>query len=82
MIPLICGILGKSTSELIYKTEIELQMQKTSSQLLGHEGKGKMNWEIGIGIHTTIYKRDNKDLLYSTRKSTQYFVITYMRKES
>ena len=24
----------------------------------------------------------NKDLLYSTRTSTQYSVITYMRKES
>ena len=26
MIPLICGILGKTTSELIYKTEVELYM--------------------------------------------------------
>ena len=24
----------------------------------------------------------NKDLLYNTRNSTQYFVITYMGKES
>ena len=30
-----------------------------------------------------IYKIDkNKDLLYSTGNSTQYSVITYMRKES
>ena len=43
MIPLICGILGKTTSELIYKTEVELYMQKISSWLLVHEGKGKMN---------------------------------------
>ena len=26
MIPLICGILGENTSELIYKTEIEVYM--------------------------------------------------------
>ena len=33
-------------------------------------------------MHTTIYKIDNKDLLYSTGNSTQYAVITYMGKES
>ena len=82
LIPLICGILGKSTSELIYKTQRELQTQKISSWLLGHDGKEKMNWQIGIDIHTIIYKIDNKDLPYSTRKSIQYSVITYMRKES
>ena len=32
--------------------------------------------------YTTIYKTTNKDLLYSTRNSTQYSVITYIRKES
>ena len=31
---------------------------------------------------TTIYKIDNKDLLYSIGNHTQYSVITYMRKES
>ena len=33
-------------------------------------------------IHTTVYKIDNKNLLYSTGNSTQYSVITYMEKES
>ena len=33
-------------------------------------------------IYTTIYKTDNKDLLYSTRNCSQYSVISYMGKES
>ena len=35
-----------------------------------------------LGLADTIYKITNKDLLHSTRNSTQYSVITYMRKES
>ena len=31
-------------------------------------------------IHTTIYKRDNKELLYGTANYTQYLVITYTRQ--
>ena len=30
-------------------------------------------------IHTTIFKIDNKDLLYSTGNYIQYLVITYIR---
>ena len=33
-------------------------------------------------MHSTIYKIDNKDLLYSTGNYTQYFVIKYKGKES
>ena len=37
----------------------------------------------GEHSHTTTYKQiTSKDLLYSTENSTQYSVITYMRKES
>ena len=32
-------------------------------------------------LHSTIYKTDNKDLLYSTGNSTQYSVMVYMGKE-
>ena len=32
--------------------------------------------------YTTIYRIDNKNLLYSTRNSTQCSVITYMGKGS
>lgn len=45
-------------------------------------GEG-VNWEIGTGIHTAIYKIENiKSLLYSTGNSTQYSVTAYMGKES
>ena len=40
MISFICGILKNDTKELIYKTEIESQMQKTNLWLPG--GKGWM----------------------------------------
>ena len=44
-------------------------------------GEDKLGiWEEHI--HTTIHKINNKDLLYSTENYTQYFVITYMGKES
>ena len=43
-----------------------------------------MNWEIGADIYTLPYIKEmtNKDLLHSTRNSTQYSVMTYMGKES
>ena len=51
--------------------------------------KGEMLWEgitqeLRINTHILLYIRwiTNKDLLYSTGNSTQYFVITYMGKES
>ena len=43
-----------------------------------------INWEIGVDIYTLLCRKQitNKDLPYSTGKSTQYSVITYMGKES
>ena len=43
-----------------------------------------MNWEIGADIYTLLYIKwiTNKDLLYSTRNSPQYSVMTYMGKGS
>ena len=40
--------------------------------------------EIGIDIYTLLYIKliTNKNLLYSTRNSTQYSVMTYMGIES
>ena len=72
------------TNELIYKTEIESQMQKTNLWLPGGKHGGGINWEIGIDIYTLLYIKQitNKDLLYSTGNSTQYSVMTYMGKES
>ena len=40
-----------------------------------------MLWNELFG-QPSIKQITNKDLLYSTRSSTQYSVITYMRKES
>ena len=41
MISLICGILKSDINELIYKTEMELQTQKTNLQLpKREEGEG------------------------------------------
>ena len=47
------------------------------------EGGMGINWENGIDKYTILYiKINNKDLLCSTGKSTQYSVMAYMRKES
>ena len=42
------------------------------------EGCGNINWEFGIDVYTLLYLkyRTNKDLLYMTRNSTQYSVIS------
>ena len=52
----------------------------TKGEMLG----GGIKQKLGINIHTLLYIKQitNKDLLYSTGNSTQYSVITYMRKES
>ena len=49
----------------------------------GEGGEG-LNWEIGMDIHPLLYVKQitSKNLLYSTGKSTQYSVMTYMGKES
>ena len=43
-----------------------------------------MNWEFVTGICTLLYREwmVNRELLYSTGNSTQYFVITYMGNEA
>ena len=43
----------------------------------------EINQDLGINIHTTIYKiGNNKDLPHSTNNSTQHLIITYNEKES
>ena len=51
----------KGTNELIYKIEVESQMQKTNLQLPG--GDEYVNWEIGIDMYTLLYIKQitNKD---------------------
>ena len=73
------------TNELIYKTEIESQMQKTNLWLPSRkrsEGERSKLGDCDGHIHTTSYKQiTNKNLLYRTGSSTQYYVMTYMGKE-
>ena len=61
------------TNKLIYKTEVESQMQKTNLWLPG-DWWGEINWEIGTDINTPLYIKQitNKNLLYSTGNSTQW----------
>ena len=49
----------------------------------GNIGQG-INQELGINTHAQICikKKINKDLMYSTGNSTQYYVIIYTGKES
>ena len=70
--------------ELIYKIEMESEMQKTNVWLPRGKRWGGKNWEIWIDIYTLIYTKQiiNNDLLYSTGNFTQYSVIAYMGKES
>ena len=57
--------------------------KKTYGYQQGQVGGG-MNWGFGIGICTLQYmeRLANGDLLYSTKNSTQYSVITYAGKKS
>ena len=47
------------------------------------ERRGKINWETGIDIYILLCIKQitDKDLLYSTGNSTQYYVMAYMGKE-
>ena len=67
----------KDTNELIYKTEVELWIQKTNLWLPEHK-EGGINWEIGIDkiiciyIHMLVYIEQitKKNLPCSTGNST------------
>ena len=54
-------------------------MQETN--LWNQRRRGEIR-EFGIKIYTLLYTKymTNKDRLYSTGKSTQYLVMTYMGK--
>ena len=71
------------TKELIYKTEIDSQTQKTrlslSKRIVG-VGMEEINYEFGINTYTQLYIKQiiNEDLLYSTGR---YLVTIYNGKE-
>ena len=67
----------------IYKIEqIHRFWKQTSKYQRGNVREG-INQDPGINIQKLLYVRQitKKDLLCSTRNSTQYSVITYMGKE-
>ena len=84
MISLRCGILKSDTTELIYKTEIDSQTQKTNLWLPNIKGRVGINQEFGINIYTLRYIKQiikKNQLLCSTGNYTKYFELTYKGKE-
>ena len=66
---------------------IQKQTYRYQNKLMLTKGEtlwGGINQELGMNTHTLLYIRykTNKDLVYSTGNSTQYSVISNMRKES
>ena len=85
MMLLTCGILKTKW----YKwTHIQSRNRPTyiENKLMVTKGvkKGGINWEFGISWSKLLYIKYIiiKDLLYSIRKYTQYFVILFKGKES
>ena len=78
MLLLICGILKKDTNELIYKTETDSQTYRMNSCFPGEKVGGEIVKEFGIDLYTLLYLKwiTNKNLLYSTGNSAQYYVTT------
>ena len=76
--------LKYDTNELIYKTETDLQTQKTDLWLpKGKGGGGGINQELGINRYTLLYiKQINNNFLFIAQGTIVYLVVTYNGKES
>ena len=68
-------------NELIYKTEIDSQMQKTNIVMAEEGYIGRLGVTYTYTL-LNIKQITNKDMLYSTGNSTQYSVVADMGKES
>ena len=57
--------------------------KRTYGYRVGKDAREKgVNWDIVTDIYTLLYKQIvNKNVLYRTGNSTQYYVMTYMGKE-
>ena len=55
-------------------TDLENELMVTGGKGSG----GGMDWDFGIDMYTLLYLKwiTNKDLLYSTGNSTQYYITT------
>ena len=73
--------LKKGTNELIYKTEIESQPERTSLWLPGAR-REEINWEVKINTYILSYTKQvtNKNLLCSMGSYRQYPVINHKWK--
>ena len=73
--------LKKGTNELIYKTEIESQPERTNLWLPGAR-REERNWEVETDTYTLSYTKQvtNKDLIHSTGSYRQYPVINHKWK--
>ena len=73
----------RGIDELIYKTELESQMQKTNLWLPWNKWGGT-NWETGVDMYTLLYIKQitNKNLPHNTSNSAEYCVMAYIGKES
>ena len=68
----------------IYKNELILKNRKrlidSETELMLTRGKkigGGIDWEFGVDMYTSLFKQiANKGLIYSTRSSAPYSVIT------
>ena len=74
------NLIKSDKKELTHKMETDSKISNPNLCL----PKGKHWHEEWIGIYTLPHTKSisNKDVLYSTGKSTQYAVITCMGKES
>ena len=84
------NLLKQVTQKIIQLAVISKVTSKNLSQLqnkfgykMGNVVRG-INQELRLNMHTLLYLKQitNKDLPYHTRNSTQYCVITSLRKES
>ena len=85
MISLIRELKKKhDTNELIYRTKIDFQAQKTIVWVAKGKGRRGINLMSGINVYTLLFIKqiNNKGLLYSTGRYIQYLIITYNAKKS
>ena len=68
--------LKNDTYELIYKAEIDSQIQKTNVWLPKREG-GECIGDLGLTDTQLHIKQINKNRLYSTGNCTEYLGIAY-----
>ena len=72
------GSKKNDTNELIYKTETDSDLENELMVTRGGGWGGGIVREFGIDMYTLLYLQwiTNKDLLYNTGDSAQYYVTS------